>query len=498
MGSRSDLHRADHQDWWQDLNYNSELKAPLTMAYAIVQQAPARMQSFREAGYQVIAFRDTPMCARQRMNICYILAMAHAADDEYSQAMSWLDQAMDVAYALGDRGAQIDLYFLRGFIRQRIDQYDYALDDYREALALHAKQRQEHHHLDREQELILLIGAAGFALKQEDYELTRRLFSRIRRAARRVPVSPLVAAWHDWFWGLYLHARGKSERALHQALHAAAAFTQADGSPHDVVLIHVFAARVALDIAATHKPDSIGRLGHLKMAALSIRGARQALASNNLAGKGYIQVRQAYLDALSGREARALERIAGAEQLARELGDNTLLVQALTVHGHILAQQPDAWNTALIQYRQALAISESSAFPLEGLPARRAVRRMEEMYTAGEPEQPTSAPASKNTVDNAATLEQPPVTSTPTSGPSTTSAIRFSGSQVYALRPDGIRRWTKRMDGTLIGPPVVRGTEVYVTTVKGTRYTLRASDGTISSRVPANAKHGKGKGDQGG
>jgi tetratricopeptide (TPR) repeat protein len=499
MGNSSDLHLADQPDWWQDPNYNSELKVPLTRAYAIVQQAPADMLSFREAGYQVIAYCDVPMCDRQRMNVYYILAMAHAADSEYSEAMAWLDRAMEIAHALGDRGAQLDLFFLRGFILQRTDQYDYALHDYREALRLHAEQRREHLHLDREQELILLIGAAAFALKQEDYVLTRRLFTIVRRAARRVPVSPLTAAWHDWFWALYLHARGKSERALHQALRAAVAFTQADGSPHDVVLIHVFAARVALDIAATHEADSIGRLGHLKMAALSIHRAKQALGANDLSGKGYIQARLAYLDALSGREARALERIAGAELLARDLSDDTLLVQALTAHGHILAQHPDAWQSALAQYRQALAISEPSSFPLEGLPARRAVRRLEEMHTdaGSNPEQPASTPTPTTaTKKNASVPEQPPIT--PTSGHSATSIIRFSGSHVYALQPDGKRRWTVRTDGTLIGPPVVRGTQVYVTTVKGTRYTLRASDGTIFSRVLAKAKHGEEKGDDGG
>ena len=67
--------------------YNSDLKGPLTAAYAIVQQAPDNTLSFREAGYKVIAYRDVPMCAPQRMNVCYILAMAHAADDEYSEAM---------------------------------------------------------------------------------------------------------------------------------------------------------------------------------------------------------------------------------------------------------------------------------------------------------------------------------------------------------------------------------------------------------------------------
>lgn len=491
-GSDSDLHLADHPDWRQDSDYNAELKVPLAKAYSIIQQAPENVRSFREAGYQVIVFRDAPMCIRQRMNVCYILAMAHAADDEYPQAVSWLDQAIDLARVLGDRIAQIDLFFLRGFILQRIDRYDLALHDYREALTLHTELSREHLPLDREQELILLIGAAGFALKQEDYRLASRLFSVVRRAARRVPVSPLVIAYHDWFWALSLHARGKSERALQQALRAAEAFTQADGSPHDVVLIHVFTARVALDIAATHQVGSIGRLGHLKLATFSLQKAKQALTSTNLSGKGYIQVRLAYLDTLSGREARALDRIAAAERLARRIGDDPLLVQALTVHGHIVAQHEDSWDAALTYYRQALAISEPSSFPLDGLPARRALRRLEERHAGEKPVQPESLPTSNSAVSGTAALEQGQ--SIPTSDRGTAGVIHFSGSQVYALRPDGGRRWTVWTDESLTAPPLIRGNVVHVTTVKGTRYRLRTSDGTILSRVGADDKHAKRRG----
>ncbi len=485
MGSNSALHLADHSDWWQDPDYNPNLKARLTKAYVAIQKAPESVLGFREAGYEVLAYRDEPMCARQRMNVCYILAMAHAADDEHRQAVIWLDQALDIAHALGDRLAQIDLFFLRGFILQRIGRYDLALHDYREALTLLAKQRQERLPLDREQELIFLIGAAGFALKQEDYRLASHLLSVVRHGARHVPVSPLVVAWHDWFWALYLHARGKSERALQQALHAAEAFTQAAGGPHDVVLIHVFAARVALDMAATHDAGSIGRLAHLHMATLSLRKAQHALDSNDLSGKGYIMVRRAYHDALSGREVRALDRIHAAERLARKIGDDELLVQVLTVYGHILAQHQDSWDAALTRYRQALAISEPSAFSLDGLPARRAVRRLEEMHTESGPGQQTSSSTPHRAAGG------PVAAAPPTSSQGANGSIRFSGAQVYALWPDGDRRWTVWTDEALSGPPVVRGNSVYVTTLKGTRYALRISDGAVLSRIDADIKRGK-------
>jgi serine/threonine protein kinase len=85
------------------------------------------------------------------------------------------------------------------------------------------------------------------------------------------------------------------------------------------------------------------------------------------------------------------------------------------------------------------------------------------------------------------------------------SLIHHSGAQVYALWPDGSRRWTTGLDSPLVGTPVVRGDFIYAATAWGTKYVLLASDGTIISRVPApvpsgnnsrqgNDHHGNGDG----
>jgi tetratricopeptide (TPR) repeat protein len=380
-GSTSALYLADHSNWHGAPDYNPDVKTSLTLAYARIKQTSVQIFAFREAGYHVVPFHHTAMCAQQRMNVSYILAMAYSADDDYQQALEQLDRSLLLAQELDDPLAQVDLLFLHGVIMQRIARFDQALLDYSTALALQAKLRREHIPVDREQELSLIIGAAGFALMQEDYELTGQLFTLARRVARHVPQSDLTVAYHDWLWAVYLHARGKSARALQVALQVADTFSRLDGNPHSIVLVYVFTARIALDIAATHAQASIGRQAHLKIAALCLRKATQARLPNNRSGQGYLLARQAYLDALSGRGQRARERIEAAERLAREVGDDVLLVQVLTAHGHVLAQRPDTWEAALDQYRQALDISEHSAFPLEGLPARRAVRQLEEMHS---------------------------------------------------------------------------------------------------------------------
>jgi hypothetical protein len=80
MCSWTHLHRADNPTWHQEPDYNPDVATHLAAAYATIQRAPDRIAGFREAGYQVIAFGDLPMCRQQRMNVCYLLGMAHAAD----------------------------------------------------------------------------------------------------------------------------------------------------------------------------------------------------------------------------------------------------------------------------------------------------------------------------------------------------------------------------------------------------------------------------------
>jgi tetratricopeptide (TPR) repeat protein len=380
MSSQCHLHRIDHPAWREEPDYNPDVTPRLAAAYATIQQVPDRIASFRDAGYQIIALGDLPMCRQQRMNVCYLLGMAHAADEEYSHAWRWLDQAVTLARALDDRLAQIDLLFLRGPVAQRMDLYHVALDDYRAALDLHTTLRREHLAVDRTQELHLLVVAAGYALSQEEYALTRRLLSTARRVARRVAVAaaPGTIAHHAWVRAAYLDACGDTERALQPALRATTTAAQDGVDAYVVVRIHAFAARLATDLAVTHAEHSVARSTQLGMAAHCLRAARRALAPNDRAGKGYIEMRQARLDALHGRAAHALERIDGVEQRARALDDGPLLIYALTVHGQILEERPDDWEAALLQYREALALSSARGLPFAGLLARRALRRLEE------------------------------------------------------------------------------------------------------------------------
>jgi serine/threonine protein kinase len=76
--------------------------------------------------------------------------------------------------------------------------------------------------------------------------------------------------------------------------------------------------------------------------------------------------------------------------------------------------------------------------------------------------------------------------------------IGYDGAQVYALWPEGTRRWTLWTDGTVVSPPQLNGNIVSVTTVKGTRYSIRASDGAVLTRVLATPTPSAGNGDQNG
>jgi tetratricopeptide (TPR) repeat protein len=386
MSSWTHLHRADHPTWHLEPDYNSDAMPLLARAYATLQHIPDRIISFREAGYHVAALGDLSLCRQQRMNVCYLLALAHAADSEYAQALPRLDRAVVLARALDDPSALADLLFLRGPVLQRLNRYADALEDYRAALDLHRALHREQPVVDREHELHLLVMAAVYAATQENYVLVRRLLSAARAAARHVPMAPATAAIHDWTWAAYLDARGRPARALQLALRAVDLATQDDSSePYIVLRICGFAARLAADMAATHAEQSVGRLAHIEMATRCLWAARRALAPHDRAGQGHLAIRQARLDALRGQEAEALERVARAEQLAREVPDSTLLLQAMTVRGHILAQHRASWEAALQTYREVQVLATERGVPGGAVQAKRALRRLEEQMPQARP-----------------------------------------------------------------------------------------------------------------
>ncbi|MGE5333256.1 MAG: serine/threonine-protein kinase [Nitrososphaerota archaeon] len=91
------------------------------------------------------------------------------------------------------------------------------------------------------------------------------------------------------------------------------------------------------------------------------------------------------------------------------------------------------------------------------------------------------AAATHGSVVKASASERLPATRV--SGSTQSIILRYSGSQLYALWPDGSRHWTVWLDAPVARPPVIKGDLIYVTTVNGVKYTLRASDGAILSRV---------------
>jgi hypothetical protein len=138
-------------------------------------------------------------------------------------------------------------------------------------------------------------------------------------------------------------------------------------------------------------------------------------------------------------------------------------------------------------FRTSLAALAGVVLLASGLAAALAVQR-ESLWSA--------TPTSQVQVVSATVPERLPATATYDRGADV--VMRYSGSQVWALWPDGSRRWTVWVDAALAGPPMVQGDLVALTTVIGTRYTVRANDGAILSRVLAAVTPATGKGHHGG
>src|SRR5260221_779945 len=56
------------------------------------------------------------MSARQRLRALYVLAMEHAADQTYRSALEYLEDGLDLAAHLADRGAIAELAYLHAAI----------------------------------------------------------------------------------------------------------------------------------------------------------------------------------------------------------------------------------------------------------------------------------------------------------------------------------------------------------------------------------------------
>ncbi len=117
------LHNADDLLSSGEAGYSATVAAELQRAYARIKRGQRRVERSHATGGKAHAWLNRPMSARQRMRALYVLAMDHAADRTFMPALEYLEDGLDVAAHLADRGALAELAYLHAAISFAVAQY---------------------------------------------------------------------------------------------------------------------------------------------------------------------------------------------------------------------------------------------------------------------------------------------------------------------------------------------------------------------------------------
>jgi tetratricopeptide (TPR) repeat protein len=324
------------------------------------------------------------MSERQRLHVCYILALAYAADGKFAQALRWLDMALELGVALDDLGALAELLYLHGVASSRLLRYQEAAADHWDCLALLRNRDSDPNPADLAFELDVVEQLAEFEFLLAHYD---RSASLLESAARLVPAAPeqrTEAAGLEWVRAQLYRWRGEKELALRHAMAAADVYA-AIGSPAASGRIQTVVADIALDLAETFPPLPAGpRLGGANSAFVTLaapyveRALHLAHESQDMEGEGMaLLARARYSRARQLNEDR-LPAIEGVARTAQRLEDMALLAQAQTALGHELAARREG-EASLVCYRQALDTLQGSDMPALGVWAHRAIAHADEL-----------------------------------------------------------------------------------------------------------------------
>src|SRR5258708_19440681 len=115
MGIDYSLQRADDLLSHGEPGYSPAVAADLKQAYARIKRGHLRVTGAGTTD-TLRAWLARPMSARQRLRALYVLAMEHAADQTYRSALEYLEDGLDLAAHLADRGAIAELAYLHAAI----------------------------------------------------------------------------------------------------------------------------------------------------------------------------------------------------------------------------------------------------------------------------------------------------------------------------------------------------------------------------------------------
>ncbi|MGH2516393.1 MAG: hypothetical protein ACRDHP_12125, partial [Ktedonobacterales bacterium] len=242
------LRVADSDSWHTAPGYSPRTARALRRAYAVLRAHRRDLRGYVAAYTSIRSHIERPMARHQYLRVAYVMALAHSAVGDYSQAIAWTDEALTLTDSLALPAARVDLLYLRGQCARALLRFRESAANHRQALGIHRQLAQGGEPTEDGLEMELLTQLAGTEFYLGEYATVQRRLDDAIALRRQTRMDPLIAATVEWMEAhLYRWSR-QPARAVQPALVAAQIYTEA-GSPASAARIQTILADIQLDVA---------------------------------------------------------------------------------------------------------------------------------------------------------------------------------------------------------------------------------------------------------
>lgn len=386
-GLDSMLHHPDNPRWQDVKGYSTTFATALAQAYTHIKRDLPRTRGYVRARRELGPYLSAPLIKPQRLLMCYVLAMASAAERDYLLTLRWLDEALDLAQDLGELDASVELAFFHGSINRALCQFALAAQYHTlclETLWAHADLDPEGF-AEPDLELSTFVELAMSHTLLADFESADWCLQEAVRLTPLAPGSRLEAAMIPWIKAVLAQYRGQLATALGDAMQACDAITVvAAGSPISQSLINTVVADIALEMAEQYPdgPSHRARSSLVQLAQPYVNSAvRLASEGDDLSSEGLALLAHARYDRLNAKSAPETHRVRTIEAVLHSAdlsNDAPLHAQAHVALGKELAACGGGVDAQINCYDRAVeTLAASDAHAIELLAAREAWRARE-------------------------------------------------------------------------------------------------------------------------
>ncbi len=379
---RPALLRSDHPTWRRDSFYSQPAARMLETAFGRIAVTDASPDEFLRACGLVAPWLDAEVAARQRVRVLLLFARTHEIDDEYADALRYVERALETGVRSHSYDDVIDLLIYHAKLERALCQYDIATDDLYACLELlHEHAPDNAVSLDPSLELELLAQLADYEFYLGHFQTAEQLAHEALSIAPQAPHRRIDAASAARTQANLDRVRGYSREALPTMRHVAMIYSDVPAPAISRGRLEYLVAEFEMDVAENIPagPAAAQRTQPLKLARNRLDMADElTITSDDSSGRGLVALGRVRYSRLRGTNSDRVAKIEKVMRLAQRLDDHVLLAQAFTALGDELASQ-GVQERALSCYRQTLGILDGSQVAALGVLARRRLLVAREM-----------------------------------------------------------------------------------------------------------------------